>query len=69
MTEILSRQNSLTFLVKFLHASLLGVTVISQRALVDTLGTIRTRMGKHNRSKMVAVDVTLRSIPSCISNQ
>jgi hypothetical protein len=54
------RLNSRTFLAKYFLASLLGVTAsyCKRAALVDESGMIRTPMGKHNRSVMVAVHAT-----------
>jgi hypothetical protein len=44
------RQNSLTFLAKFLPASLLGVSAgYCQGALVDESGIIRSEMGTRNK--------------------
>jgi hypothetical protein len=47
-------------------ALILGVSAgYCQRALVDGTGMIRTQMGKHNRSVMVAVYGTPCVIPPC----
>jgi hypothetical protein len=40
-----------------------------QKALVDETEIIRTQMGTHNRSEMVAVHGTLYMIPPRTSNQ
>jgi hypothetical protein len=70
MKEILRRQNSRTFLAKFLPASLLGVSVgICKGALVDESGMIRTLMGTHNKSEIVAVHGKLCTIQPRNSNQ
>jgi len=53
------RQNSLTFLAKFLSATLLGVSAgYCQRALVGESGIIIPEMGKHDRSVIVEVHGT-----------
>jgi hypothetical protein len=50
--------------------SVLGVLAgTCQKALVDETEIIRTQMGTHNRSEMVAVHGTLYTIPPRTSNQ
>jgi hypothetical protein len=52
MKEILCRQNTRSFLAKFLPASLLGVSDgYCQRALVDESVMIRSLWGTHNISE------------------
>jgi hypothetical protein len=56
--------NSLIFLAKLATASLLGVSAgYCYRALVGESGMIKTLMGKHNGSVMVAVYGTPWAIP------
>lgn len=72
MTQILSRQNELTFTFTFLPNWLPGaVAVICQKVMVDDSEMIRTQMGNTEDQKMVAVARMLCKIPplTVISNQ
>jgi hypothetical protein len=56
MKEILVGQIQWPYVSTFFPASLLGVCAgYCQEALVGESGFIRTQMGKHNRSVMVAM--------------
>jgi hypothetical protein len=58
------RLNSRTYLAKFIRTSLLGVSACYyQMPLVGESGMIRTQMGKHNKSAMVAVHGTPCAMP------
>jgi hypothetical protein len=54
--RVTCRQNLWIFFAKFLPASLLGVSAgYCQRSVLGESGMIRTQMGKHSRSVVVAV--------------
>jgi hypothetical protein len=70
MKEILRRQNSQTFLVNFLPASLLNSSCDTfQRALVDESGMIRTHIRTHNRPENGPTAYDFCTIPPRNSNQ
>jgi hypothetical protein len=58
MKEILHRHNTTTIFHQVSPALLLDISAGNcQRALVDVSGMVRTQMGMHNISEMVAVQV------------
>jgi hypothetical protein len=68
MKEILHRQNSRPFLTKFLLLCYQTSLLVIGRALVAKSEMIRTKMGTHNTSEMVAVLETPCAIPPHNSN-
>jgi hypothetical protein len=63
MKEIIRSQNSRTFMAKLFLLRHKVSAGYCQTAVVGESGIIRTQMGKHNRSVMVAVFGTPREIP------
>jgi hypothetical protein len=68
MKQLLSRQNSLPFVAKFLLLHYYMSVPVTARALVDESGIIKTLMGMHNRSEIMAMHGRSSAIPPLNSN-